>query len=384
MRSMVGPRQLGSGNRAGRPRGYGPCRPPLLRPATGHRPCRRRRPLPGLRGRRHDDAVTTAASRSSASTTCPAGEVLIKVAWSSVNYKDGMVTCRATGCTRLSPLVPGVDLAGVVVASDDPALAVGTEVLAHGGDLGVARHGGYAALRAGAGAGTAVALPAGLSARQAMAIGTAGFTAALSLDQLEQRGLAPGRARARDRRLGWGRVLRRRPVGPARLRGRGEHRQGRRAPLARAPRRGPRHRARRPRRGGRARARPRALGRRGGLRRRATPWPAILQSCATAAPSPPAGSPGAPTLQTHRATPSSPAAWRCSAWTRSDPARASARGVGSPRHRPPSRASRRPVAGEVSLDEVGDALADILAVPGAGPAARAGRRRLTSSATPAA
>jgi len=118
----------------------------------------------------------------------PPGEVLIGVTWSSVNYKDGMVTVPGNRVARVSPLVPGVDLAGVVVQSDDPALAVGTDVLAHGQDIGVARHGGYAAY-ARVPAASALALPAGLSARDAMAIGTAGFTAALSVDQLEQHGL---------------------------------------------------------------------------------------------------------------------------------------------------------------------------------------------------
>ncbi len=146
--------------------------------------------FPAFVARRHDGTVTTAVEELGLDDL-PAGEVLIEVSWSSVNYKDGMVTVPGNRVTRLSPLVPGVDLAGVVVASDDPSLAVGTEVLAHGGDLGVARHGGYARY-ARVDAGTAVALPTGLSARQAMAIGTAGFTAALSLDQLEQRGLAPG------------------------------------------------------------------------------------------------------------------------------------------------------------------------------------------------
>ena len=117
--------------------------------------------------------------------------MLIAVSWSSVNYKDGMVTVPGNRVARISPLVPGVDLAGVVVRSDDPDLTPGTEVLAHGGDLGVARHGGYARY-ARVPAGAALALPTGLTARQAMAIGTAGFTAALSLDQLEQRGLRPG------------------------------------------------------------------------------------------------------------------------------------------------------------------------------------------------
>jgi acrylyl-CoA reductase (NADPH) len=121
----------------------------------------------------------------------PRGEVLVEVAWSSVNYKDGMVSVPGNRVARTSPLVPGVDLAGVVVASDDPALAPGTEVLAHGGDLGVARHGGYARY-ARVPAGQALALPQGLSGRDAMVIGTAGFTAALSIDALEQWGLRPG------------------------------------------------------------------------------------------------------------------------------------------------------------------------------------------------
>jgi len=140
--------------------------------------------------RRHDDDVTSAVEELGLDDL-PPGEVLIAVSWSSVNYKDGMVTVPGNRVARTSPLVPGVDLAGVVVESDDPGLAPGTEVLAHGGDLGVACHGGYAGL-ARVPAGWALALPDGLSARQAMAIGTAGFTAALSLDQLEQRGLRPG------------------------------------------------------------------------------------------------------------------------------------------------------------------------------------------------
>lgn len=146
--------------------------------------------FPAFVVRRHDDDVSSAVEELDLEDL-PEGEVLIEVSWSSVNYKDGMVTVPGNRVARISPLVPGVDLAGVVVTSDDPDLAVGTAVLAHGGDLGVARHGGYAGY-ARVPSGVAIALPDGLSARQAMAIGTAGFTAALSLDQLEQRGLRPG------------------------------------------------------------------------------------------------------------------------------------------------------------------------------------------------
>ena len=146
--------------------------------------------FPAFVVRRHGDDVS-GASETLHLDDLPAGEVLIEVVWSSVNYKDGMVTVPGNRVTRTSPLVPGVDLAGVVVTSDDPALTPGTEVIAHGGDLGMARHGGYARF-ARVPAGFAIALPDGLSLRDAMAIGTAGFTAALSLDQLEQRGLRPG------------------------------------------------------------------------------------------------------------------------------------------------------------------------------------------------
>jgi acrylyl-CoA reductase (NADPH) len=121
----------------------------------------------------------------------PAGEVLVAVRWSSVNYKDALVTRPGNKAARISPLVPGVDLAGVVIESGDPALVPGTEVLAHGHDLGVSRHGGFASY-ARLPAGLALALPAGLTGRQAMIIGTAGFTAALSADRLAAHGLAPG------------------------------------------------------------------------------------------------------------------------------------------------------------------------------------------------
>ncbi|MHB8329991.1 MAG: acrylyl-CoA reductase family protein [Acidimicrobiales bacterium] len=121
----------------------------------------------------------------------PPGEVMVRVEWSSVNYKDGMVSVPGNRVARASPLVPGVDLAGVVVSSTHPALPAGVEVLAHGGDIGVARHGGFARF-ARLPAAAVMALPAGLTARQAMVIGTAGFTAALSIDDLERHGLEPG------------------------------------------------------------------------------------------------------------------------------------------------------------------------------------------------
>lgn len=120
----------------------------------------------------------------------PPGEVEIRVDWSSVNYKDGLAV-RADGkVARISPLIPGIDMAGAVIASADPSIEVGAAVVAHGYELGVSRHGGYAEFER-VPAGWVVPLAPGLSTRDAMSIGTAGFTAAMSVAALEDRGLDP-------------------------------------------------------------------------------------------------------------------------------------------------------------------------------------------------
>jgi acrylyl-CoA reductase (NADPH) len=121
----------------------------------------------------------------------PPGDVVVRVAWSSVNFKDGLAAREDGRVARSYPLVPGIDLAGTVVASADDAFPVGTEVLANGYDIGVARHGGYAEL-ARIPVGWTVPMPDGLSAREAMEIGTAGFTAGMSVQALEDHGLRPG------------------------------------------------------------------------------------------------------------------------------------------------------------------------------------------------
>jgi len=120
----------------------------------------------------------------------PDGEVTVRVAFSSVNYKDALATTAKGQVARISPLVPGIDLAGEVVDSSAPGISEGQQVLAHGYEIGVARHGGYAEY-ARVPADWVVPLPDGLDARQAMALGTAGYTAALSVHLLEERGLAP-------------------------------------------------------------------------------------------------------------------------------------------------------------------------------------------------
>ena len=119
------------------------------------------------------------------------GDVLIAVSWSSVNYKDGLASRKDGKVARIDPLVPGVDLAGTVVEPGNSDLVAGQSVLVHGYDLGVAHHGGYAEY-ARVPADWVVPLPAGLSERQAMTLGTAGFTAALSVVALEEHGLTPG------------------------------------------------------------------------------------------------------------------------------------------------------------------------------------------------
>ena len=121
----------------------------------------------------------------------PAGEVTVRVHWSSVNYKDALATMPNGGVARLDSLVAGVDVGGIVVAVDGRAsVSVGDEVIAHGYDIGVARHGAYAHYCR-LPADQIVALPHTLSLRDAMAIGTAGFTAAQSVDALERHGITP-------------------------------------------------------------------------------------------------------------------------------------------------------------------------------------------------
>jgi acrylyl-CoA reductase (NADPH) len=128
--------------------------------------------------------------REFAEADLPPGEVEIRVGWSSVNYKDGLATRVDGKVARISPLIPGIDLAGEVIASDDSSIAVGATVVAHGYDLGVARHGGYSEFQR-VPAEWVVPLVPGFSARDAMAIGTAGFTAGMSVVALEERGLSP-------------------------------------------------------------------------------------------------------------------------------------------------------------------------------------------------
>ena len=120
----------------------------------------------------------------------PAGDVLIDVAYSSVNYKDALSASGNKGVTRAYPHTPGIDVAGTVLASNDPQFKTGDEVVVFGYDLGMNTAGGF---------GQHVRVPAGwvlhkpqtLNMAESMSWGTAGFTAALSLQKLERAGIRP-------------------------------------------------------------------------------------------------------------------------------------------------------------------------------------------------
>lgn len=120
----------------------------------------------------------------------PKDGVLIKVAYSGINYKDGLAGKAGGNIVREYPLILGIDAAGTVVSSNDPRFAEGDEVIATSFELGVSRDGGLSEYASVPGD-WLVPLPQNLSLKEAMVYGTAGFTAALSVHRLEQNGLSP-------------------------------------------------------------------------------------------------------------------------------------------------------------------------------------------------
>ena len=138
------------------------------------------------------DGKVSAAFADMNEAQLDAGEVTIRVAYSSVNYKDALAATGAGRIIRRFPCIGGVDLSGVVVASQDARFAPGDEVLATSYDIGVAHHGGFAEM-ARVPADWVVKLPAGMSLRDAMALGTAGFTAGLAVVRMEHEGLSPAK-----------------------------------------------------------------------------------------------------------------------------------------------------------------------------------------------
>jgi NADPH2:quinone reductase len=120
------------------------------------------------------------------------GEVVIDVQYSGINYKDALAATGAGKILRRHPLVGGIDLAGRVKSSDDARFAPGDAVLVTGSGLSESFDGGYAEV-ARVKAESVIAMPSGLDAFRAMAIGTAGFTAALSIHRMERNGQEPSR-----------------------------------------------------------------------------------------------------------------------------------------------------------------------------------------------
>ncbi|MEK5493864.1 acryloyl-CoA reductase [Paenibacillus sp. FSL R7-0297] len=120
----------------------------------------------------------------------PSGEVLIKVAYSSVNYKDGLAGIPNGNIVRNYPFVPGIDLSGTVVSSTDSRFQEGQSVIATSYGIGVSHFGGFSEY-ARIPADWVIPLPESLNLREAMIYGTAGFTAAMSIEALEAHGLTP-------------------------------------------------------------------------------------------------------------------------------------------------------------------------------------------------
>lgn len=120
----------------------------------------------------------------------PAGDVLIQVEWSSLNYKDALSACGKPGVTRQYPHTPGIDAAGVVVEAADGPWKAGDRVIVTGYDLGMNTAGGYGQFIR-VPADWVVKLPEGMDFRYAMLLGTAGLTAALCVESLLDTGLSP-------------------------------------------------------------------------------------------------------------------------------------------------------------------------------------------------
>lgn len=120
----------------------------------------------------------------------PEGDVLVSVAYSSLNYKDGLAVTGKAKVLRRYPMVPGIDLAGTVVESKSPKFKAGDKVLINGYEIGEKHWGGYTQMNR-VNAEWLVPVPERLSLPQTMAIGTAGYTAMLSVMALEAQGLTP-------------------------------------------------------------------------------------------------------------------------------------------------------------------------------------------------
>ncbi|MEL6639982.1 MAG: acryloyl-CoA reductase [Pseudomonadota bacterium] len=140
---------------------------------------------------KNDEGKTSATVTEIGLDDLPAGDVTVAVDFSTVNYKDGLCIGPGGGLVRNYPHVPGIDLAGTVETSDDARYAVGDKVVLTGWRVGEMHWGGYAQ-KARVKGDWLVPLPDGLTTKQAMAVGTAGFTAMLAVMALEDHGIKDG------------------------------------------------------------------------------------------------------------------------------------------------------------------------------------------------
>ena len=138
-----------------------------------------------------EEGKTSASVKALEIGDLPEGNVTVAVEYSTVNYKDGLCIGPGGGLVRNYPHIPGIDLAGTVEASDDDRYKAGDKVVLTGWRFGEAHWGGYTQ-KSRVNADWLVPLPEGLTTRQAMAVGTAGFTSMLAVIALEDHGLKPG------------------------------------------------------------------------------------------------------------------------------------------------------------------------------------------------
>lgn len=136
-----------------------------------------------------DDGIVTEL-KTFAEDVLTEGNVLIEVHYSSVNYKDALAAKKGTGVVRHYPMILGIDLSGIVIESESPDFKIGDPVIVTGQKTGTGHYGGFSEL-ARIPSEWIVALPDGLSLKEAMIIGTAGFTAAQSIRALEEHGVTP-------------------------------------------------------------------------------------------------------------------------------------------------------------------------------------------------
>lgn len=147
--------------------------------------------FPALVTRKDVSGAISSAVETLDDASLPAGDVTVDIDWAGLNYKDGLCLTGAGGLVRSYPHVAGIDFAGRVRASDDPRYGLGQAVVLTGWGVGESHWGGYAG-RARVEADWLVPLPEGLSTRDAMVVGTAGFSAMLAIQALERAGLTPG------------------------------------------------------------------------------------------------------------------------------------------------------------------------------------------------